>query len=405
MRILHVIAGMDPKLGGVCQALRTIIAGLAEQQIHNEVVSLDEVNAPFLNDSSVTVHAIGRGKGPWRYNSRLIPWLLVNLTFFDVVIVHGLWLYPGFALKRAMKKLNNDSGGLVPKLFVMPHGMLDPYFQTAAGQKLQAIKNTLYWRLFESKLINEADGLLFSSEEERLLAEKSFKPYHPKRAFVIGLGIEPPPLYSVNMREEFLKKCFGLSSTPYFLFLSRIEEKKGIDMVVDAYSALLKRNKEKNSGKTVNVPKLVIAGSGLEKPFGLKIHQKVLRDESLRDHVVFTGMISGEAKWGAFYGCDAFILPSHQENFGIAVVEAIACGRPTLISNQVNIWREINDAGACYVADDTLEGTMTLFNLWQNSSIEVKRKMSDNAIECYQNNFSVEYATTRCIKAISETLI
>jgi glycosyltransferase involved in cell wall biosynthesis len=404
MRILHVIAGMDPKLGGVCQALRTIILGLAERNVHNEVVSLDEVNAPFLNDSSVTVHAIGKGKGAWRYNKRLIPWLLVNLTFFDVVIMHGLWLYPGYALRKAMKKLNNDAGGLVPKLFVMPHGMLDPYFQKSPGNKLKTIKHNLYWKLFEGNLVNEADGLLFTSEEEMLLAENSLKPYHPKRTFVVGLGVETPPLYSVSMREEFLKRCFGLTRIPYLLFLSRIEEKKGIDMVIESYSNLLKKNKQQNVSKSA-LPKLVIAGPGLETPFGLKIHQRVLKDSDLRDAVVFTGMLSGDAKWGAFYGCDAFILPSHQENFGIAVVEAIACARPVLISNQVNIWREIQEAGGAYVADDSLAGTTKLMELWSGTSNDLKLEMSNHALNCYKTVFSVEYATDRFLNAINSTFI
>jgi glycosyltransferase involved in cell wall biosynthesis len=75
-------------------------------------------------------------------------------------------------------------------------------------------------------------------------------------------------------------------------------------------------------------------------------------------------MLSGEAKWGAFYGCEVFVLPSHQENFGLAIVEALACSKPVLISNQVNIWREIQDFNAGIVADDTLEGTINLLGSW-----------------------------------------
>jgi len=404
MRILHVIAGMDPKLGGVCQALKTIIMGLAEHEVHNEVVSLDEVNAPFLNDSTVTVHAIGRGSGPWKYNKRLIPWLLVNLTFFDVVIMHGLWVYPGYALSKAIKKLNNDAGGLVPKLMVMPHGMLDPYFQTAPGRKWKAIRNTIYWKLFESKLVNEADGVLFTCEEEMRLANIPFKPYNPKRTFIVGLGVESPPLYSVDMRDAFSKRCYGLNAR-YLLFLSRIDEKKGVDLLIHAYQALLEnvdRNAEQNEA---SLPKLVIAGPGLETPYGLKIHQMVLQNERLRESIIFTGMLSGNAKWGAFYGCDAFILPSHQENFGIAVVEALACGRPVLITSQVNTWREIHEAGACFVANDTLEGTIRLLEMWRDSSIQTKIEMSRNALDCHRRNFSTEYATQRILRSIKETIL
>ena len=71
-------------------------------------------------------------------------------------------------------------------------------------------------------------------------------------------------------------------------------------------------------------------------------------------------MLTGDAKWGAFRACEALILPSHQENFGIVVAEAMACARPVLISNKVNIWREVEKAGAGLVDEDTLEGARSL---------------------------------------------
>ena len=79
-------------------------------------------------------------------------------------------------------------------------------------------------------------------------------------------------------------------------------------------------------------------------------------------------MLTGHAKWGAFYGAEAFILPSHQENFGIAVVEALACGKPVLISKQVNIWHEIIEGGGGLVEEDTTAGTLRLLESWQRLS-------------------------------------
>jgi glycosyltransferase involved in cell wall biosynthesis len=72
-------------------------------------------------------------------------------------------------------------------------------------------------------------------------------------------------------------------------------------------------------------------------------------------------------KWGVLYGCEAFVLPSHQENFGIAVVEALACGKPVLISDQVNIWREIVEDGAGIAEADTEEGVVKLLKKFLNA--------------------------------------
>ena len=109
---------------------------------------------------------------------------------------------------------------------------------------------------------------------------------------------------------------------------------------------------------------LVIAGPDEE---GLKPELLSLASEAgVSDRVHFPGMLQGDAKWGAFYAAEAFVLPSHQENFGVAVAEALACGTPVLISNQVNIWREIAEDGVGLVEDDDLAGTMRLLERWRD---------------------------------------
>ncbi|UKT62238.1 glycosyltransferase [Pedobacter mucosus] len=405
MKILHVIPSMDPKQGGVCQALRTMISGLADQNIYNEVVSLDNSESPFLLADKFIVHAIGDGKGPWFYNSRLKSWFLSNLSYFDTVIMHGLWQYPGFALRQAIKSLSKlKLETSLPKIFVMPHGMLDPYFQTDKKRRLKALRNIIYWKVIESRLINEADGLLFTCEEELNLASLPFKPYAPKRKFIIGLGVENPPPYTESMEIEFLKCCPQLRKAPYLLFLSRIHEKKGVDILLDAYSHLLQSIEDKPRKSNAGLlPKLIIAGPGLDSAYGKKMYNKVAEDSLLSTAVIFPGMLIGDAKWGAFYGCEAFVLPSHQENFGIAVVEALACNKPVLISNQVNIWREIKEDGACYVSNDTIEGAIKMLESWIGTGYKQKQAMRRNALYAYEKNFSIEPATDRLLKALAET--
>src|SRR5690606_5299731 len=121
----------------------------------------------------------------------------------------------------------------------------------------------------------------------------------------------------------------------------------------------------------------------------------------LKQAVHFTGMLSGDSKWGAFYGCEAFILPSHQENFGIAVVEAIACGKPVLISNQVNIWPEIESAGGGILAEDNLAGTVKLLETWLNSSKEEKMIMGKSAKRCFEVKFDIDTNAKKFFEAIS----
>jgi glycosyltransferase involved in cell wall biosynthesis len=410
--ILHVIASMDPEKGGVSKAVRLIITGLEKHGIHSEVVTLDPPDNDFCSDDSFTVFTLGPQKTSWQYSKKLIPWLVDNFQNYDAVILHGLWLYNSYALGKVFSaaKKNPQSYGKgenkFPKFFVMPHGMLDPYFQKAARRKFKAIRNLAYWKLIERKTVNISDGLLFTCEQEKLLARHSFHPYSPKLEIIVGLGVEEPPPYTSAMQQAFSEKFDLPLNTPYLLFLGRVNEKKGVDILIDAYTKICNDispdliSKERNIADTVNIPALIIAGPELESPFGRKIKKIVWENNILKNKVFLLGMLSGDAKWGAFYGSDAFILPSHQENFGIAVVEAMACSKPVLISNQVNIWREIKESGGGLIENDTQHGIIKILQNWYASTDIEKKTMNLNARKCFENHFSGGFFAEKIIHAV-----
>jgi glycosyltransferase involved in cell wall biosynthesis len=149
-----------------------------------------------------------------------------------------------------------------------------------------------------------------------------------------------------------------------------------------------------------STPNLVIAGPGLESAYGAKIQKMVAADANLKDMVHFTGMLKGDAKWGSIYGCEAFVLPSHQENFGIAVVEAMACGKPVLISNQVNIWKRISDGSSGLVCNDNLDGVIDMLKKWLLLVDEHKRQMEFNAERVYKNQFTIVKAAKNILLAL-----
>ncbi|OWP61946.1 glycosyl transferase family 1 [Hymenobacter amundsenii] len=397
MKVLHVIADMDPVKGGVCQAVRTIIAGLAEVGVYNEVVSLDEPNSAFLATDDFVVNALGLARGHWQYHPRLAPWLTENLERFDKVIVHGLWLYSGYAVQVAFRRLRQRRrAGQGPQLYVMPHGMLDSYLQTAPGRGWKVWRNTLYWHL-EKRLIEQADAVLFTCETERLMAWESYRPYAPRHEAVVGLGVEEPPAYRPAMREAFRAHCSGLGDAPYLLFLGRLHEKKGVDLLVQAYAGLA-------GGATpaavAALPKLVVAGPGLNTPYGQLVQQLAFANPALRTAIFFPGMLTHDAKWGAYYGTDLFVLPSHQENFGIAVVEALACRRPVLITEQINIWREVVAGGGALVAADTTEGTRSALSQWLDLPKAEQQLAGEQARHSFEQQFALGPATVQLLAAL-----
>ena len=387
---------MNPQMGGVVQAVHSIINSLNSYHVESEILSLDCKDESFIKSHEVVVHAMGPAKGPWQYSKLLRPWLNLNLEQFDAVILHGIWLYQDFALSAVIKKIGRP-GRQPVRFYIMPHGMLDPYFQQEKSRKIKAVRNWLYFKLIQGRIIKSADALLFTCAKEMQLAHKSFKGYMPRREVNVGFGIEEPPLFDTQMLEDFFTVLPLARSRPYLLFLSRLHHKKGVDILLQAYSKTL----EGSAGTEVS--DLVIAGPGQDTAYGRRLLQLVAELPGLNKKVHFTGMLSGNTKWGAYYGCQAFVLSSYQENFGIAVVEALACSKPVLISDQINISLEIEQAGAGIVNASTLAGTGQTLEKWINLPRTEKNNMRLNARKAFESHFGIERAAKRFFEAINDT--
>lgn len=380
MRVLRVIQSMDPSVGGPCQGIRNSAPELSKLGIETEVVCLDLPDKTYSQGDAFPVIKLGPANNPWGYSRSLSSWLKQNIHNFDVIIVHGLWQFYGHAVRKAMEAIKRHQNGAAPRVFVMPHGMLDPWFQKADSRKLKAIRNYFYWHLIEKKLINSADAVLFTCQIELELARQTFSDYSPKNEINVGYGISTPPGYEPKMTDAFLEVCPGLRDSSYLLFISRLHEKKGVELLIDAYRTL------KAGG--LQLPILVIAGPGLDSAYG----QSLVGLSGDDTDIMFPGMLTGDAKWGAFYGSTCFILPSHQENFGIAVVEAMACGKLVLISNQVNIWKEIKQENAGLIEDDSKQGVENLLSKWQQLSVEARKEMGQNAHNLFIKKFTAAAA-------------
>jgi glycosyltransferase involved in cell wall biosynthesis len=325
----------------------------------------------------------------------MLPWLEGNLHRFDAVIVHTLWQWHGAAVLFALNKVKRQHGAS-PALFVMPHGGLDPWYQRDKSRRLKALRNIVYWWAIERRLINSADALLFTSIEEGELARTTFPGYAPKREFCVKYGIPAAPAFREEMDQAFRAVVPDLPrERPYLLYLGRIHPKKGVDWLVEVYAQVLAT--EQSAKK---LPALVIAGPGGDSAFGGAVKQAVQRN-GLEGHVHFTGMLEGDSKWGALYGCEAGVICSHQENFGIALVEALSCDRPVLITNKVNIWREIEADGGGFVAEHSPAAFARLLQNWTQQKREHRRLAPRN---CYEKNFGIEQHTETFASVIKSVL-
>jgi glycosyltransferase involved in cell wall biosynthesis len=347
VKVLHVIASADPRSGGPIQGVITGAEVWRRHGHERHVLSLDPPSAPWIAAARMKIFPIGADDpvarwvgrhvpiSRYAYSPRLVPWLRQNAGDYDAIIVNGLWNYASLGAWRALRRGANP-------YFVFTHGMLDPWFNRAFPVK--TLFKRLYWLLFEHRVLRDARGVLFTAEEERRLAQQSFKPY-VARDYVVGYGARRPEGDAAAQKADFFARAPELKGRNFILFLSRIHEKKGVDLLIRAFAPIT------NEFPDVD---LVIAGPDQS---GLKAGLAARADRlGVGGRIHWPGMLSGDAKWGAFRAADFFALPSHQENFGIVVAEALSLGTPVLITDKVNIWREVEAGAAGVVVNDDVAG-------------------------------------------------
>lgn len=377
MRILHSIPSVNLESGGPIQGVLARVPLLREMGHDVEIVSLDRGDEPYVADCPVKVHPMS-GHATYGYTPKLVPWLEEHYREYDHIVVNGIWQYNGIGVEEALR-------GTDKPYFVFTHGMLDPWFRRT--YPLKHLKKQAFWLLKQYRVLHRARSVLFTCEEERLLARNAFFPYRIRET-VVNYGTARPD----KSRDEYLAAFRAahpqLDGRRFVLYLSRIHVKKGVDLLVRAYEAMAR-------DATFD---LAIAGPD---PTGLgsKLAEECRRSGT-DSRVHWLGMVKGDAKYGAFHAAEASILPSHQENFGITVAESLACGTPTLISNKVNIWREIVEDGAGIVADDTLEGTRKLLLDWAATPAEKRSEMSANAARCYDERFEIGKSVASFLEAL-----
>ncbi len=379
MKILHILPSVNPKGGGPMEGVRQRGMRLIEMGHQVEVVSLDDPASSFITDYGLPVHALGPTQGSYQYNSRLVPWLHQHARAYDAVIINGLWQYHSFGAWRAL------TGMKVP-YFVFTHGMMDPWFKRT--YLLKHLKKWLYWPWADYRVLRDAEAVLFTSEDERLLARQSFWLYKAKEA-VVSYGTKAPPQNAELLRTNFLAVYPELAGKRVLLFLSRIQEKKGCDLLIDAFAQVAKQD---------NSLHLLMAGPDQSGWVG-KLKEQA-QNLGIAGRITWPGMLRGEMKWGAFYSSEAFVLPSHQENFGIAVAEALGCGLPVLISDKVNIWREIEADGAGIVNPDTLAGTLKTLEAWMAMDAGNRQQMADQARITFEQRYTVDAMANSLIATI-----
>lgn len=383
MRVLHVIPSISAAHGGPSRAMGLIEEALVAEGVEVETVTTDD-NGPGRR---LDYEPAQRGAGPagsprwffpkesefYKRSRPLVRWVTENLPRFDLVHVHALFSHTSVAAARRAWQAE------VPYI-VRPLGVLNRY----GMQRRRAFLKRFSLRFVEAPILKRAAAIHFTDEAERSEAEELGIPFHSE---IIPLGIPPA---ETGSRDRFLEDHPQLAGHSLVLFLSRIDPKKGLDILFEAVAR----------GEEVKC-RLVIAGDG--KPDYVEQLKRLAGSLGIAARVTWLGRIDGAEKANAFAAADVYVLPSHSENFGIALAEALSHGLPCISTRGVAISQAIAEAEAGLVVETASTAVADAITALLRDE-PLRRKLGTNARALVASEYSLEAMGKRLVKMYERIL-
>jgi glycosyltransferase involved in cell wall biosynthesis len=312
MRVLHVLSSLDDRSGGPLRAVLDLSSEALGLGLMSEVAGpgpLRVADNPLDRD---LIHVLRPSFSSYAYVAGLRTWLDRHIRDYDGVVVHGMWQYPNWCTARACKAHE------VPYA-VFPHGMLDLWPVYGQGRP-KATKKWLYWKLREKWIFQNSVCVFYTTRKEMRNANEVFRLNVPKELLIpYGAHVSGRSGASSEPSADLL----GVARRPFALFLSRLHPKKNVDFLLKAWA----------EAKLASEWRLIIAGDG-EASYKDQL-QRLAHQLGISERVYFVGHVTSGNKRHLLENAEWFLLPSSQENFGIAPLEAIGAGCPVAISDQV----------------------------------------------------------------------
>ena len=338
MKVLHVIPSVGPLRGGPSFAMRAIAGGLAGRGIETHVAATDD-NGPErldvrlgqpINEDGAVYWYFRRQTSFYLCSMPFAIWLWRHASDYSLIHIHAVfsWCSNVAALIARYKG--------VPYV-VRPLGVLNRW----GMENRRPLLKRLSFALIERPVLQHAAFIHYTAELERIeAAECGFR----DNPLIIPNPVEFPNGSAIAPKEHLRARYPELRARRIVLFLSRIDRKKGLDLLIPAFHGVL---------KSIPEAALVIAGGGDRALI------ENLRDQcralAIEDAVYWPGFLEGEAKLGVLAEAEVFVLPSYSENFGIAVIEAMAAAVPVIITDRVGVCREVEQGKAGLVVAAAIE--------------------------------------------------
>ncbi|MFN3410072.1 MAG: glycosyltransferase [Limisphaerales bacterium] len=373
MRVLHVIPSLAPVHGGPSFALPLMANALNQLGVQVEVATTDDngpgsripvpLEQPVLRDGWV-IRYFARQTEFYKVSFPLCRWLRRHVREYDVVHIHALFSHTSVCAARAARRAG------VPYI-IRPLGVLNRWGREHRRPWLKALS----LRFIEGPVLRGAAAMHYTSPAERDEAEEAGV---KTRGVVIPLGLDLTQFEELPGPQVFISRFPQLAGKAVLLFLSRVDPKKGVDLLLSAVARLKGVHKDMM---------LVVAGDG--EPGYLRRLQAQAAQLGVEDQVVWAGFLAGEEKRAALAAARAFVLPSHSENFGIAVVEALAAGLPVVTTPGVAIAGELRAHEAGMVVAPQPNAVAEALRSLLNDDVG-RARLSANARLLAESRYSLE---------------
>lgn len=380
MKVLHVIPSVGFRRGGPSRVVLDMCRGLAKAGVNVTLATTDDDGAGRLSvplgqpidKDGVTCWYFPRQTRFYTASWPLTTWLWRHVADYDLVHVHGVFSYSSLPATLCAQRAGAP-------YIVTPHGILRSW----GMQKRRPLLKRLSFHLIERRILRHAALIHYTSEQERLEAEELGV---RTLSAIIPLGIALSTFERLPPPGTFRRRYSQMGGRILLLSLSRLDPIKGLDLLLPAFAQVRQAQPD---------VALVLAGCGAPD-YEAWLRARV-RKLGLEADVVFTGFLEAEQKLAALADCDLFVLPSYSESFGMAVVEAMACGKPVVVSDQVAIHREIAEAEAGLVVPCQVEALVEAIARLAGDT-KVRWRLGGSGRRLARECFSREAMTARLVQ-------